>query len=221
MQSPFVVGLLSIIPGLGFFVLGQPKRGIGIIGIVGGLFLLANFFSIDFFSDLSIIAWIGQIYYAVQTANLLKRQKSGEVVIPRETTPIPPPPHGLSANERMAHKMRETVRQQLNLGEHLTDAVVAQTMPSIGSTVFSVRMYYVGLTEKALVIIEQDFMGKPADVKRIPLSEIKSSEYKKGLLTDSLVLDFGNKKSMRLQVTIRLRTQTQTIFAGLQKQNAG
>lgn len=232
MQSPFVVGLLSIIPGLGFFVLGQPKRGLGAIGIMFGLFVFALFVPSEFLGKMSfqffILAWIGQIYYAVQTANLLKKQQSGETIVPREVMPIAPAPHGLSANEKMAYKARETVRQQLNVGEHLIDAVVAQTLPSVGAHVligaaaaFGTKMYYVGLTEKSLVMIEQDFMGKPADVKRVPLSDIKSSEYKKQWLLDSLILDFGKKKTVKLQVSYRLRPQTQAIFAGLQKQNAG
>ena len=232
MQSPFAIGVLSIVPGLGFFVLGQSKRGIGTIGIIIGLFTFGLFIPSEFLSQLGFqlffIAWISQIYYAVQTANLLKKQKSGEVVAPRETTSITPAPHGLSANEKLAYKMRETVRQQLNAGEHLIDAVVAQILPSMGAHIligaaaaFSTKAYYVGLTEKTLIMIEQDFMGKPADVKRVSLSDLKSSEYKKGLLTDSLVLDFGQKKSMKLRITVRLRTQAQAIFTGLQNQNAG
>lgn len=232
MQSPFAVGVLSIIPGLGFFVLGQPKRGFGVIGIIVGLFIFGLFVPNKLLSQISLqlffLAWIGQIYYAVQTANLIKKQESGEIVAPREATPIAPAPQGLSANEKLAYKMREIVRQQLNPGEHLVGAILAQTMPSMGAHIligavaaFSMRAYYIGLTENALIMIEQDFMGKPADVKRISLTDIKSSKLKKGWLTDSLVLGFGKKKSMELRITFRLREQTQVIFAGLQKQNAG
>ena len=232
MQSPFVVGVLSIIPGLGFFVLGQPKRGISAIGIIVGLFIFGLFVPSELLSQISlqlfVVAWIGEIYYAVQTANLLKKQQSGETVVPHEVTPIAPAPHGLSANEKLAYKVRETVRQQLNVGEHLVDAIAAQTLPSAGAHIligaaaaFATKAYYVGLTEKSLVMIEQDFTGKPADVKRIPLSDIKSSEYKKQRLLDSLILDFGKKKTVKLNVSYRLRPQTQAIFAGLQKQTAG
>lgn len=232
MQSPFVVGLLSVIPGLGFFVLGQPKRGFGAIGIIIGLFIFGLFVPSQFFSQLSfqffILAWVGQIYYAVQTAKLIKRQEAGEVVAPREMPLIAPAPDNLSANEKIAYKMREIVRHQLNIGEHLVGAIMAQTMPSMGSHLligaaagFTMRMYYVGLTENTLIMIEQDFLGKPADLKRIPLTNIKSSKFDKGWLTDSLVLDFGEKKPMELRVTFRLREQTQLIFAGLQKQRAG
>ncbi len=231
MQSPFTIGVLSIIPGLGFFVLGQLKRGVGIIGTLIGLFTFSLFIPSEFLSELSfqlfLITWIGQIYYAVQTAKLLKKQKSGEIIAPRETRPIAPAPHGSSANEKLAHKVRETVRQQLDIGEHLIDAVFAQVLPSMGAHIlvgaaatFSTKSYYVGLTEKTLIMLEQDFMGKPINVKRISLSDLKSSEYKKGLLTDSLELGFGNKKSMKLRITVRLRTQVQTIFTNLQNQNA-
>lgn len=227
MQSPFLIGLLSIVPGLGFFVLKKPRRGLGVIGILLALLIMFLFISNDFISQLSfqfaILVYIGQIYLAAQSAKLLKRQQAGEVTTPRETTKIVPPPPSLSLKERGAYKMRETVRQQLNPGEQLHEAVIAQSRFPTGSYVLfgpvaalSIRQYYVGLTEDTLIMIEQDKFGKHADIKRIPLVDIKSSKLKKRMLYDDLMVDFGDKNLLKLQVTSGLRNQTRALFEKLQ-----
>lgn len=231
MQSPFLIGLLSIIPGLGFFVLGKPRRGLGVLGILFVLLILFLFTSGNFITQLSfqfaILVYIGQIYLAAQSARMIKRQQAGELTMPREKTKIEPPP-GLSLKERGNYKMRETVRQQLNPGEELLEAVVAQSKFPTGSFVLfgpiamlSMQQYYVGLTEDTLVMIEQDTFGKHVDIKRLPLADIKSSKFNKRMLYDDIVLDFGDKNVLKLQVTSGLRTQTQAMFEKLQSLIAG
>ena len=120
--------------------------------------------------------------------------------------------------------MREIVRQQLNPGENLHEAVVAQTGGGVGtyavygalSALKKIRQYNVGLTDDSLIMIEQDHFGKPVDINRIPLADIKSSELKKKLLTDNLTLDFGDKNLLKLQVTSGLRTHTLAMYEKLQ-----
>lgn len=226
MQSPFMIGLLSIVPGLGFFVLGKPRRGFGVIGILFTLLFIFLYTRGDFITQVSFslffLVWIGQIILAAQSARLLKRQKAGELTQPREKTKIELPP-GLSLKERGAYRIRETVRQQLNPNENLHEAVFAQSGGSVGTyvlygalTALKMSQYYVGLTDDSLIMIEQDKFGKHADIKRIPLADIKSSKYKKRLLTDDLTLDFGDKNLLKLQITSGFRKQTLAMYEKLQ-----
>jgi hypothetical protein len=227
-RSPFIIGFLSIIPGLGFFVLEQPRHGFGAAGIVVGFFLVAfiipekQISSICF--QIALLVWLGQIYYAYQAAKLIKRQESGDVVVPREIMPLPPPPPGLSYRERLAFRVRETVRQQLNPGEILIAAILGQTVISFQShallgtvAIFTRRQHYVALTKYALILIEQDMLGKSVDIKREMLCDIKSIEMKKGLFLDRLYFDFGNNEFLNLEVTFLLRSQTRMISTAFEK----
>jgi hypothetical protein len=102
-------------------------------------------------------------------------------------------------------------------------------MPSLGSHIWlgpfaflQMRTYHLGLLENfSIIVIEHDFNGKPADVKRIQFQKIKSAKLKKGLLMDKLILDLGDKKPLSLRVSFRLRESTQAIFSALQNQKAG
>ena len=232
MQSPKKIGFLSIIPGLGFFQLGQIKRAFISFGIVLGSIIIAVFSvftTYDFlcgpFIQISFIAWIAQIYFAVQTANALDKQLSGETSAMREIISPEPPPN-LSLSERLIFKIYETVKQQINLGEHLTHAIIAQYMPTFGShfwlgpfAFLKMRTYHIGLlAETSIIVIEHDFNGKPANVKRIELGKMKSSRYKKGLLMDKIFLDLGDEKLLPLRVSFRLRENTQAIYFALQSE---
>ena len=231
MPSPILIGLISLIPGFGFFVLKQPRRGWGVLGILFSLLIIFLFIPNDFIAQLSfqisILVYLGQIYLASQSARLLKRQQAGEITKPRESSKITPPP-GLSFKERNIYRLRETVRQQLNPGENLLEAVIAQSGGQVGTyalygafSAFRMSQYYVGLTDDSLILIEQDNFGNLADIKRIPVSDIKSSKLNKRILYDDLMLDLGEKNKIKLQVTSGLRNHTKAIFERLQNRIPG
>lgn len=226
MQSPFLIGLLSIIPGLGFFVLGKPRRGFWVIGILATLLFIFLFIPGEFITQLSfqfiLLVWIGQIVLAAQSARLQKRQQAGEVTQPREKEKIVPPP-GLSLKERGDYKIRETVRRQLKPGENLLEAVFVQSGGGVGTyalygalSALKMRQYYVGLTDESIIMIEQDNFGNHIDIKRIPLSDIKSIKLNKRIFYDDLMLDLGEKNHLKLQITSGLRRLTMSFFDRLQ-----
>ncbi|HEV8378809.1 MAG TPA: hypothetical protein VGP99_08155, partial [Tepidisphaeraceae bacterium] len=126
MSSPIVIGLASIIPGLGFALLGKLRWSANAFFLVVGLFAAGLFVPSQFWGELclrlAVAAWIGQIYYAVRWTSTKAKQESGEIVAPRETGIISEAPAGSSRGERLAHKSAELIRQQLQPGEHLKDA---------------------------------------------------------------------------------------------------
>ena len=222
MRSPFLIGLISIIPGLGFFILGKPRRGFWVLGILFTLLIIFLFIPGDFISQVSfqfiLLVWVGQIVLAAQSARLEKRQKAGEITQPREKETIVPP-SGLSFKERGDYKIRETVRQQLNPGENLQEAIFVQSGGGVGTyalygalSALKMRQYYVGLTEESIIMIEQDNFGNHADIKRIPLSDIHSIKLNKRILYDDLMLDLGEKNLLKLQITTGLRRLTISFY---------
>ncbi len=68
-----------------------------------------------------------------------------------------------------------------------------------------------------VILIEQDSFGKHADIKRIPLVDIKSSKLNKRILYDDLILDFGDKNLLKLQITSGFRKQTLAMYEKLQE----
>ena len=71
-QSPFFIGCLSLIPGGGLFLLGRQTLTVGIVSLFGGLIWVGMLIPAAV-SDVVIIpligaAWLGQLFYAVQTA---------------------------------------------------------------------------------------------------------------------------------------------------------
>jgi hypothetical protein len=83
MKKPWVIGLISILPGLGFIVLGKIIQGL-IVFIVVGYFALLGYLinheevSVIFYT-LALIAWITQLYYAISIARRSARVEAGLV----------------------------------------------------------------------------------------------------------------------------------------------
>jgi hypothetical protein len=128
----------------------------------------------------------------------------------------------------MAYRMREIVRQQLNPGENLLEAVFAQSGGRVGTyalygafSALKMSQYYVGLTDDSLILIEQDNFGNLADIQRIPLADLKSIKLNKRILYDDLMLDLGDKDLLKLQITSGLRDQTHGIYERLENYISG
>lgn len=229
MQSPFVIGVASIVPGLGFILLAKYRSAVNSFFIVVGLFVAGLFIASGIWSDIfiefSALIWIGQIVYAVQTANIQKKREAGEIISPREATPLSPIPSNLSRGERLAFKIAETIRQQLQPGEILKDAVLAQIMPSMGqhvlwgaASMLSMKQYYLGTTNQGIVFLELDMFGKPFQINRVPAERIKSIEFKKDFLQDSLSIHLTDEKPLGFKVSYLLRKHTENMPRAFQSQ---
>jgi uncharacterized membrane protein len=133
MQSPFAIGLASIVPGLGFLLLNKTRWAVNTFFLVIGLLIAGLFVPDGIWSNILLdvcgLVWFGQGYYAVQSARLKIKQDKGEVVAPRDVSPLSLPPSNLTRGEKLAFKVGETLRQQLLPGEFLKDAVLALVMP--------------------------------------------------------------------------------------------
>jgi len=118
------------------------------------------------------------------------------------------------------YKASKSLEKQLIPGEHLMVAVAGQMGPSVVSTIFmgwaaasDLHQLHIGITEHDLVRVEFDKWGKPTELRRSPLSQVKLVEFKEGLLTDEVVIDLGETKPIRVRVSRLMRQGTQELVA--------
>jgi hypothetical protein len=162
----------------------------------------------------ALLVWALQSYYAVYEARLAARLASGQVERAHDGKDIEPPPPHLNRFEKLAHKARELIGQQLDPNEFVKVAFPAYSMSFWGGA-SSYTGYYVGLLQNELVIVEADFWGKPASVRRVPISRVEAVEFRRGLLLDRLMLVIGGEKPIRLQASRFLREYSQEIAESL------
>jgi len=223
MQSPTVISIVSIIiPGLGLWLIGKRRHaGIAAMLVFGSIFVFL-FSPWEMLTSLScniaILLWAMQSMYAGYEARLAQAVKSGNIQQAKEGALITPPPSDLSRFEKEAFKAKEIVRQQLEIGEYLLDAIPAFQM-SVFEGAGSYRLYYIGLLQDKLAFVNTDFFGKPAGTERIDFSSIHKITVKHGLLQDSLIIFINPKKPVMLRVTRWLRVHTDNFSSTFAKQN--
>jgi hypothetical protein len=119
MKKPWVVGILSIIPGLGLIILGKI-----IPGILAMASLIVLAFPILFGPSgaasegvvaVVLIIWVVQGYYAVVVAQRSARAAAGES-LPERAVSIDPPPPRASLAEKRAYEASKAVLQVLPPG---------------------------------------------------------------------------------------------------------
>ncbi|MBI9049154.1 MAG: hypothetical protein JEZ00_07035 [Anaerolineaceae bacterium] len=231
MPSPFVILLLSIIPGLGFFVMKKPKIGIGIwvmLLVCAWIYFTTTNEAMSSYSfQFAILIWIGQIFSAYREAKISQRLDNGSVFMASPinheviTNPIDMP-----RKARFGYKAMQIVKQQAMPGEQVVYAVLGRVMPSMGSHILfgafafaNMREMYIGYTSKGLLCVEVDMMAEPAGVIRIAVEDIKSIQYKQGILNDQLGIDANNQDQLNCKVSYLLREQSQAIAQAFAQQN--
>ena len=153
MKSPTIIGLASIVPGLGLWIVGRRRHAVLAALAVIGTGLVALFSPWETLSTVSCYAafliWVLQSYYAVSEARLAAQVASGQVEKARNSEDIEPPPLHLNRFDKLAHKARELIRQQVDPNEFVKVAVPAYSM-SFWKGISSHKGYYIGLLQNEL-----------------------------------------------------------------------
>ena len=223
MPSPVVIAILSIIPGLGFFVMKKPKTALSIWGwlfLCFAVYVIATnelIYRVAFQS--ALIIWLGQILFAFRDAKRLKGIQDGTIVAVSDSTDedICYPPD-LSFKEKQTFKAKEMIKRQTELGEQVNHAVLARIMPSAGSHMAygafafaNMRQFYVGDTSKGLILVELDWLAKPAEVTRLAKADIQYVIFKKGLINDKLIIVTNDQLGLSCSTHFMFREQTNAI----------
>jgi hypothetical protein len=226
MRSPWVIGILSVVPGLGLLILGRVIPGLAAIAFMAVAGILASLAPSGTISQVvlavAFIVWVVQGYYAVVIAQRTARSEAGDSLAEREVS-IAPPPQGASLAERRAYEARKAVLQLLPPGQQLRVAIHGSTdttpialalldlatgAPSQGQ---EIRQLYVAVTDHDLILVKIDPFGKPSHLQRIPLAQVKLSEFKQGMLSDVLAFDIGAAQPLSIGVARMMRQWTQEL----------
>ena len=82
-----------------------------------------------------------------------------------------------------------------------------------GSAAGAARGVYLGATGRDLVIVDTNMLGKPTDLRRIPLTQVKLVKCRQGLLADDLVIDLGESEPLRVRVFAGKRQSTKKLVS--------
>jgi len=178
MKHPVLIGILSIVPGLGYLFLGQFTKAIYVwAGLVVSFFIFLFSPSgwleeIAFFAVL--IVWFGQVFWAYREAKELSQMEKGEVIKAKDVT-LSPPPDELSRQERQIYKMRETLNAQLGPGQQVGPVMLVSDKARSSS---ATSWYYLGVISTGLMLVKLSMWNKPKLVETIPFTTIDKVEFK-------------------------------------------
>ena len=103
MRGPWVIGILSIVPGLGLLTLGRVIPGLAATALMAVAGIFASLAPSETVAQVALtvafIVWVVQGYYAVVIAQRTARSEAGDSLPEREVS-IAPPPQGASLAER-------------------------------------------------------------------------------------------------------------------------
>jgi hypothetical protein len=226
MKKTGTIGLLSIIPGLGHFILGDVRMGLVflIIIILFGLFTIFSPSETVFVISLTLglIAWGYQWVHAVTTAQRQARTKANLALPVREVTASRLSPFASSADKQV-HKARQTVLQLLQPGEQLKFVVTAaRGTSSLASALLDLvidgagsggetGVVYLAVTDKDFILVDTDLLGKPSELKRYPIDQVSLIGFREGKLADQVVIHIGETLPLGVSVACVLRRETRQI----------
>lgn len=218
MYPPLVIAVVSIVPGLGFWLIGQRRRAVlaAAVVVVPLIIIFSPWETVARASrSIAFVAWIAQMYIAADTAKLLNQSAREPDKAANKYRPSSQPPHGIAKNERVIWSIREIAQQQLKENEQLVAAVMGIYLLERKKGIivqFPARTRYVALTNDHLILIEPDLLGSPLVVERIPRERVRNARFKKGIITDRLQLDLLDSQ-IDMKVPYYLREQTQVLVA--------
>ncbi len=231
MKKPWQVGILSIFPGLGFWVLGKFRQGMIAFVIVAFLVFIGVVIPIEDITisayTLAFVAWLSQIWYAVLIAQRKMRLEANPVSAAMLSQVMPIGPAASPAEKRL-YEAKLDMLPLLLPGEYLKIALPGVIgAPSFIGSVFiilvalgggsaagapTVESVYLGLTENDFLLASTDMLRKPNQLRRIPLSRVMLIEYGEGLTSDEIILNIGDAKPIKVKVGHGYREGTKQLL---------
>jgi hypothetical protein len=208
MKRPWVIGLLSVVPGLGLIILGQLVEG---CAVMVGTTLLALLSVVIPSAELSVwffvvglIVWAVQLWYTVDLSLRLRRNHEAASLTPTQT----------ALNDDSRRWAKEALEPLLTASEHLslafsghTQGVDIHALANIvlallgGGAGGELRTTYVGITNDCLVFAKAIGRPKASDLRRVRLksaSLVRFKEHDTALLHDELVIAIEGRGTLRL-----------------------
>jgi len=237
MKKPWVVGLLSIVPGLGLIALGQVVPG---LGVMAGMSLLVFLLLITTFADLgawlfsfALILWMLQLGYTLLAAAAAAApQESPGKIAQREARRMQ---REAAAIQGSARKLLtplllpdQELRIALNGMGNVDARMVGETLLALLAALVRIEPAgdwdtyrpptCIGITQDELVFVTTRRLPKPSDLRRVHLGDVSLAEFKERRWGfDKLVLHTGKHKLLHLYTAQSLRPTIRELATLLRK----
>jgi hypothetical protein len=218
MYKEWLVLLLSIIPGLGYWYIGKKKIAISIFLFIVLLVLivLVSPIFIEFDYSIIIFLWYSQLCLVYQSVHLINKQFRDDYQLPR--SPI-------NSNNKITKtktyeiplKTQNWIEAQISSNDDLRLIFLGSYWDFMDNTILSKinifhTNFYGGLTNKQLIIMLLDFTGIPIVMKKIDIYTIKKIRYTRGILTSKVIIDLKNEKNFELTISNRFQKITEDLI---------
>ena len=199
-QTNWFVGTVSVIPGLGIFLLGRKRMGLGIFFAVGLLFAIFGVFPNFVTWFIFGLAYVAQIAYAVGHATI---QTTRTEITPNSNLSHPLPDR-FRDKKSIASEVKKSLSTILGSDEHLMTAIV-------GLEKGTSQFLLIGVTQDHLVISQCSNTGNPSNPKRILKDDVSWVNLKIGERNLLLTIEYENDQKIDLHILGKLREQSKLI----------
>ena len=217
-QSQLIIGVASLVPGLGYLLLKKWKNALITWGLLL-LFALAFFFSPpestfqQISAQLFFIVWIGQIVLAINSLKPKKIELGNYLSIAKPYYTKVKIPTNTPLRKRGYYKSKEILSAQLEKNETLQAMVPALDRALMG---FGTHQYLLGITHRHFLFVDMGFSGQPKTIGRIPFSQLKNSSYHKSILMDKISIKVQeSEKVYKFYISFSFREEIQTFVEKL------
>lgn len=199
-QTNWFVGIVSIIPGLGIYLLGRRKLGLGIFLAVGLLFALFGFLPNLITWFIFGIAYITQMAYGVGLVTF----QTTKIELTPNSNLAHPLPKKFNDKKSIVLEVQKSLSTILGNNERLTTAI-------IGLKKGTSQFMFVGVTEEHLILSSCSQAGNPVNPSRIVKDDVSWVSLKLGERNLFLTIEYQNGKKVDLQVLGKLQEQAKLI----------
>jgi hypothetical protein len=223
-QSHLLVGLSSLVPGLGFWLMGRKHQAYVVGGAVLGLLLIsavAPWRSVrGLVFPLAYILWLVQIAWAVRVAksgkgfidNLEAQAKGKNGRVSARLKPRSHPGREVEAQ----YLASEIAKTQIVASERLRLSLIGKGVDGDGVGLSQDDVWYcIGLSQINLLLIELDALMKPVSTRRVGLRDILVKRYQEGYQGARLTLWVDNQGELEVLISPQYKTQTRSLLAAL------
>jgi len=218
MKHPVLIGFLSIVPGLGYLFLGKFTKAIYVWTGLAVSFFIFLFSPYEWLAEIAFFAiflvWFYQIAWAYREAKESDRLAKREVIEAKEVI-LNPALDGLSRQERLIYKVRETIKAQLAPGQQVGQVMMVTDNPRSSS---ATGWFYLGVIDTGVMLVKLSIWNKPKFVESIPFAEIDRVEFKEPKLSFSDEIRFylrDQKKPLRFYSARQYKEQARQIASAV------
>ncbi len=183
----------SIVPGLGFWLLGKRKYALTIAGLFLATLVLAIAFD-AVTSSMVFIVYVLQFLYLRYELNM--RDAMQNFAPAKTQNAIMLDEEDLKDQSRAVRRTNKILYPQLEPDDKLVASLIGQKMKMKFMERQSLEQFAIGVTDTTLIIVGLDIMGKAAYVNRVPLEDIANVEVSRRLLLINVKLTMQDESQI-------------------------